>query len=103
MRHNEYALQAPVVCRIHAPRRNAVTTLRVGRHRARRWLIAFGIVVVLGVAGTWVFLRAGTWLVFEDPLEPSPVAVVFSGGIPGRAREAAEIYRTGNAQQIWIT
>ena len=79
-----------------------MTTLRVGRHRARRWLISFGILIVL-VTGTWIFLRVGAWLVVEDPLEPSPVAVVLSGGMPGRAREAADIYRTGNAQQIWIT
>jgi len=80
-----------------------LTLLRVARHRSRRWFILLGIVIVLGVAGAWVFLHVGTWLVIEDPLEPSPVAVVLSGGIPGRAREAADIYRTGNAQQIWIT
>lgn len=50
-----------------------------------------------------IFFRVGTWLVVEDPLEPSPVAVVLSGGMPERAREAAEIYRSGNAKQIWIT
>jgi uncharacterized SAM-binding protein YcdF (DUF218 family) len=54
-------------------------------------------------ACAWIFFRVGTWLVVEDPLEPSPVAVVLSGGMPERAREAAEIYRTGNAKQIWIT
>ena len=80
-----------------------MTTLRVPRHRARRWFIILGILIVLGVAGAWVFLHVGTWLVVEDALEPSPVAVVLSGGIPGRAREAAEIYRSGDAQQVWIT
>ena len=58
---------------------------------------------MLAAGGVWIFLHLGAWLVVEDPLEPSPVAVVLSGGIPGRAREAAEIYRSGNAQQIWIT
>jgi uncharacterized SAM-binding protein YcdF (DUF218 family) len=80
-----------------------VTTIRVERHRFRRWLIFLGILIVIGLAGVWVFLHVGTWLVVEDPLEPSPVAVVLSGGIPGRAREAAEIYRAGKAEQIWIT
>jgi uncharacterized SAM-binding protein YcdF (DUF218 family) len=80
-----------------------MTTLRVGRHRLRRWLIALGIILVLGLAGAWIFLRVGTWLVDEDPLEPAPVAVVLSGGMPLRAREAAEIYRSGNAEQVWIT
>ncbi len=58
---------------------------------------------MLAGACTWIFFRVGAWLVVEDPLEPSPVAVVLSGGMPERAREAAEIYRTGNAKQIWIT
>jgi uncharacterized SAM-binding protein YcdF (DUF218 family) len=80
-----------------------VTTLRVHRHKLRNWLIAIGLLIVLGGACTWIFFRVGTWLVVEDPLEPSPVAVVLSGGMPERAREAAEIYRTGNAKQIWIT
>lgn len=103
MRHNEYALQSHIVCRNYAPRGNAVTTLRVKRHHARRWFIIFGFILVLGIAGAWIFLRVGTWLVVEDPLEPSPVAVVLSGDMPGRAREAAEICRTGNAKQVWIT
>jgi uncharacterized SAM-binding protein YcdF (DUF218 family) len=80
-----------------------VTTLRVGRHKFRNWLIAVGLLLVLGAGGAWIFFRVGTWLVVEDPLEPSPVAVVLSGGMPDRAREAADIYRTGNAKQIWIT
>ena len=69
----------------------------------RRWLIAMGLLVVLGIAGTWIFFRVGTWLVVEDPLQPSPVAVVLSGGMPDRAREAASIYSSGNAKQVWVT
>ena len=80
-----------------------MTTLGVGRRRRRRWLIVIGLLLVLGIAGTWIFLRIGTWLVVEDPLTPAPVAVVLSGEMPARAREAAEIYRTGNTQQVWIT
>ncbi len=67
----------------------ALTTLRVHRHKMRRWLIAMGLLVVLGIGGAWIFFRVGTWLVVEDPLQPSPVAVVLSGGMPDRAREAA--------------
>jgi uncharacterized SAM-binding protein YcdF (DUF218 family) len=73
------------------------------RRRFRRWLIAAGLLLVLGVAGTWIFLRVGNWLVVEDPLAPAPVAVVLSGEMPARAREAAEIYRTGAVKQVWIT
>ena len=80
-----------------------MTTLGVGRRRRRRWLIVIGLLLVLGIAGTWIFLRIGTWLVVEDPLTPAPVAVVLSGGMPARAREAADIFRTGNTQQVWIT
>jgi uncharacterized SAM-binding protein YcdF (DUF218 family) len=84
-------------------RSNYLTTLRVGRHKLRRWLITLGILFVLGAAGVWILLHVGTWLVVEDPLVPAPVAVVLSGGMPIRAREAAEIYRAGAAKQIWIT
>jgi uncharacterized SAM-binding protein YcdF (DUF218 family) len=66
-------------------------------------LIAIGVLVVLAGACTWIFFRVGTWLVVEDPLQPSPVVVVLSGGMPDRAREAADIYRSGNAKQVWIT
>ncbi|HEY4838498.1 MAG TPA: YdcF family protein [Candidatus Acidoferrales bacterium] len=80
-----------------------MTTLRVHRHKLRNWLIAIGLLLVLAGGCACIFFRVGTWLVVEDPLEPSPVAVVLSGGMPERAREAAEIYRSGNAKQIWIT
>jgi uncharacterized SAM-binding protein YcdF (DUF218 family) len=103
MRHNAFDLDQTIATLTLANRFESVTTLRVERHRFRRWLIILGIVIALGLVGAWVFLRVGTWLVVEDPLEPSPVAVVLSGGIPGRAREAADIYRTGNAKQVWIT
>lgn len=103
MRHDAFDLDQRIFALKRANRFDSVTTLRVERHRLRRWLIILGILVVLGAAGAWGFFHVGAWLVVEDPLEPSPVAVVLSGGIPGRAREAAEIYRTGNTQQVWIT
>jgi uncharacterized SAM-binding protein YcdF (DUF218 family) len=80
-----------------------VTALRVSRRRFRGWFFALGVLLVLGAGSVWIFFHIGAWLVVEDPLEPSPVAVVLSGEMPERAREAAEIYRTGNAKQIWIT
>jgi uncharacterized SAM-binding protein YcdF (DUF218 family) len=61
------------------------------------------LLIVLAGVCAWIFFRVGTWLVVEDPLQPSPVVVVLSGGMPDRAREAADIYRTGNAKQVWIT
>lgn len=73
------------------------------RRWLRRLLWVFGVLVILGGAGLWVFLKVGSWLVVEDPLAKAPVAVVLSGGMPIRAREAAQIYREGYASEVWIT
>ena len=80
-----------------------MTTLAERRRRSRRLLVVTAILLVIIIAGTWIFLRIGVWLVVEDPLTPAPVAVVLSGDMPARAREAAEIYRAGYAKQVWIT
>ena len=80
-----------------------MTSLAERRRRFRRRLIAASLLVVLAVAGVWIFLRVGAWLVVQDPLVPAPVAVVLSGEMPARAREAAQIYRAGYAKQVWIT
>src|SRR5262249_38579590 len=53
--------------------------------------------------GTLCFFRVGHWLVREDPLEKSSAIVVLSGGMPERALEAADIYRSGYAPEVWIT
>lgn len=65
-------------------------------------LLAAGVVVLL-LAGGWAFLHAGTWLVREDPLQESRCIVVLSGGLPERALAAAQIYRDGYAQEVWLT
>jgi uncharacterized SAM-binding protein YcdF (DUF218 family) len=80
-----------------------LTTLAERRRRFRRRLIVAGLLVTVIIAGVWIFLRVGTWLVVEDPLAPAPVAVVLSGEMPARAREAAQIYRAGYAKKVWIT
>lgn len=58
---------------------------------------------VIAAIGTWMFRRVGLWLVVEDPLQPSGAAVVLSGDMPVRAREAAEIYRDNFAKEVWVT
>ncbi len=73
------------------------------KRRLRRILIATAALVVLVAGATWVFLRVGQWLVVEDQLEAAQAIVVLSGGMPVRAREAAEIYRQGFAAQVWVT
>jgi uncharacterized SAM-binding protein YcdF (DUF218 family) len=103
MPHNESVLYKTIFSLSSARGTKSLTTLADRRHRFRRRLIVTGILVLLAIAGAWSFLRVGAWLVVEDPLTPTPVAVVLSGEMPARAREAAEIYRTGIVKQVWIT
>jgi len=71
------------------------------RHR-RRWIRVVLLLVVAGVA-LWMARGVGRWLVVEDPLERSGAIVVLSGGMPIRAREAAEIYNEKFAPEVWVT
>jgi uncharacterized SAM-binding protein YcdF (DUF218 family) len=50
-----------------------------------------------------VFLAIGQWLVVQDPLAHADVAVILSGRLPDRALEAAQLYRDGYADQVWIS
>jgi uncharacterized SAM-binding protein YcdF (DUF218 family) len=61
------------------------------------------VLSVITIIGTWMFSRVGLWLVVEDPLQPSGAAAVLSGGMPERAREAAEVYRDKFATEVWVT
>jgi uncharacterized SAM-binding protein YcdF (DUF218 family) len=45
----------------------------------------------------------GAWLVTADPLEPVGAIVVFGGGVPFRAIEAARIYHERLVPKIWLT
>jgi uncharacterized SAM-binding protein YcdF (DUF218 family) len=66
------------------------------------WILA---IVALLAAATVValLLSVGRWLVVEDPLEKANSIVVLSGRIPIRALEAARLYQSGWAPQIWLT
>jgi uncharacterized SAM-binding protein YcdF (DUF218 family) len=69
----------------------------------RRWLVPGGIfIVVAGVAAT-VFFSVGRWLVVEDPLVHADVILVLSGRLPERAVEAAQVYKAGYADRVWIS
>ena len=63
-------------------------------------LIIIGLVAAFGGAGVGT---VGYWLVVADPLENAHAIVVLSGDVPFRAMEAASIYRSGRAPEVWIT
>jgi uncharacterized SAM-binding protein YcdF (DUF218 family) len=68
----------------------------------RRFAIGIGVLLLM-LAGIYAFFHAGLWLVREDPLGKSQAIVVLSGGLPGRALGAAQIYRGGFAEEVWLT
>jgi len=69
----------------------------------RRRIIVAAIFCALIGAAAVVFLDIGKWLVVEDPLERAQTIVVLSGGLPGRALEAARLYRLNYAPEVWVT
>lgn len=71
--------------------------------KVRRWLIPGGIIIVLIAVVATIFFTVGSWLVVEDPLVHADVIVVLSGRLPERAVEAARVYKSGYADQVWIT
>jgi uncharacterized SAM-binding protein YcdF (DUF218 family) len=65
--------------------------------------IALLIALVVCVGGVFAFRGAGRWLVREDPLGPADVIVVLSGSMPARAEQAAELFRSGYAHEVWVS
>jgi uncharacterized SAM-binding protein YcdF (DUF218 family) len=49
------------------------------------------------------FLNLGRWLIVEDPLSHASAIAVLSGRMPSRALEAARLYRSGYAPEVWLT
>jgi len=54
-------------------------------------------------AGLAFMLGVGHWLVKEDSLQKAGAIAVLSGNFPARALEAASLYRSGYAGDIWLT
>ena len=73
-----------------------------GRRGAAFWIFLFGLLIVL-VLGTLAFRGAGKWLIREDPLAKADAIVVLSGSMPARAEEAARVFQTGYAPEVWVS
>jgi len=71
--------------------------------RRNRRIVCLSILLLLVGTFLWVLLRAGAWLVVEDPLAPAQAIVVLSGRMPDRAIEAARLYRQNAAPQVWVS
>src|SRR5580658_1032564 len=64
------------------------------------------LLAVLLVAISLVYFSLpvlGNWLVREDPIHRADAIAVLSGSYPQRALEAAQLYRSGYAPEIWLT
>ena len=72
------------------------------RYNPRPWLAAALVAVTLALV-VFAFYEAGPLLVVEDPLQKARAVVVFGGGIPFRAMEAAKLYREGWAPEVWLS
>src|SRR5947207_3268304 len=70
---------------------------------ARRLIASVFVLLVLIISSVWAGVHVGRWLVVEDALAPADVIVVLSGDLPGRAAEAARLYREHYAPRIWIS
>jgi uncharacterized SAM-binding protein YcdF (DUF218 family) len=66
-------------------------------------IVALVVALLACAAAVFAFRGTGRWLVREDPLAPADAVVVLSGGFPGRAEEAAAIFRMGYAHEVWVS
>lgn len=78
-------------------------TAASSKKRSRLFRFGFFAILLLVVAGVFIFRSAGRWLIVSDPLSPADAIVVLNGALPYRAMEAGELYRQGLAPEIWIT
>lgn len=62
-------------------------------------VLLFGIVA----GGIFGLRHLGLWLEVDEPLQHARAIAVLGGGFPYRAAEAANLYRAGWAQEVWLT
>lgn len=85
-----------------SPSFDDATPPQVAPRSSAPWLFAIALLTAIAVFIV-LFLSVGRWLVVEDPLEKANAVVVLSGRIPMRALEAARLYQSGWAPQVWLT
>ena len=69
-----------------------------------RIFAVLGALALLALAaGFALMLGVGHWVVKEDSLQKATAIAVLSGNFPARALEAASLYRSGYAGEIWLT
>ena len=66
-------------------------------------ILALLTLLMLCLAAVIMLRGAGRWLIREDPLRTADVIVVLSGSMPARAEEAAKIFRSGYATEVWVS
>lgn len=69
----------------------------------RRLAAIVVIALAVGLAVPFALPTLGRWLVVDDPLRPSDAVVVFGGGLPFRALEAAALYKQSMVKEVWLT
>jgi len=69
----------------------------------RSYPILFAVLLIAISSAYFSLPLLGNWLVREDPIHRADAIAVLSGRFPQRALEAAELYRSGYAPEIWLT
>jgi len=69
----------------------------------RFFSVLAGIILVGASLAYSSFPLIGHWLVREDVVREADAIAVLSGNLPTRALEAAKLYRSGYAKEIWLT
>jgi hypothetical protein len=72
--------------------------------RLTQFLSIFVGVLLIGISLTYLSLPVlGKWLVREDPVHKADAIAVLTGRSPERALEAAQLYQSGYAREVWLT
>jgi len=69
----------------------------------RNHIILLGSLFAFSGSFFFALLYLGQWLELDEPLRHSGAIVVVGGGVPFRAMEAARLYHSGWAPEVWLT